>query len=203
MGKARSVPDVTDKPTVLGQELDDAALVFACRSGDADAWDVLVTRYERLIYTIARNAGLDVDLAADVYQCVFASLVEHLASIEHPARIRAWLITTARHEAWRVKRREQLAGQLFNSSEHAEALPDEALPPHDLVLRIEEQHRIQAAVAALDDRCRQLIILLFYKAKSPSYAEIAATLGMVESSVGPTRARCLQKLRHLLDRSET
>ena len=90
-------------------EPSDEALVLACRSGDATAWAMLVDRYQRLVYSIARHAGLDHEQSADVFQLVFATLVEHLGQIEQPALIGAWLVTTARHEAWRFSRHERMA----------------------------------------------------------------------------------------------
>jgi DNA-directed RNA polymerase specialized sigma24 family protein len=84
-------------------EPSDEALVQACRSGDATAWAMLVDRYQRLVYSIARRAGLDQEESADVFQLVFATLVEHLGQIEQPALIGAWLVTTTRHEAWRSR----------------------------------------------------------------------------------------------------
>jgi RNA polymerase sigma factor (sigma-70 family) len=183
-------------------EPSDEALVQACRHGDATAWGLLVERYQRLIYTIARHAGLDEDQSADVFQRVFATLVEHLHGIEQPALIGAWLATTTRHEAWRMSRRERLArlsgeiGELLAPAADPAPLPDEQL------LRLEEQHRVRAAVAALDDRCRRLLSLLFYQPDPPAYVEIAAMLGMREGSIGPTRARCLQKLRRWLEEKE-
>ena len=88
-------------------EPSDEALVLACRHGDATAWETLVDRYQRLIYTICRHAGLDEEQAADVFQRVFEALFRHLDDVEQPALIGAWLATTARHEAWRLSRRER------------------------------------------------------------------------------------------------
>src|SRR5215207_7363291 len=90
-------------------EPSDEALLLACRNGDATAWESLVERYQRLVYSIARHAGLDQEQAADVFQRVFVQLVEHLGRIEQPALLGAWLMTTARHEAWRFSRRERMA----------------------------------------------------------------------------------------------
>ncbi|HKP13543.1 MAG TPA: sigma factor, partial [Blastocatellia bacterium] len=83
-------------------KLSDEALVLACRRGDETAWETLVERFQRLVYTISRRAGLDEDAAADVFQNVFASLVERLDRIEQPDRIQAWLVTTAKRETWRA-----------------------------------------------------------------------------------------------------
>jgi RNA polymerase sigma factor (sigma-70 family) len=87
----------------------------------------------------------------------------------------------------------------LDAPEPAEPLADNSFLPEALMLRLEEQNKVRAAMAALDERCRRLLALLFYRTDTPSYTEIAATLGMSEGSVGPTRARCLQKLHHLLD----
>src|SRR5262245_65885826 len=91
-------------------ELSDEALVLACRRGDASAWETLVGRYHRLVYAIPRRAGLDREQSADVCQRTFAVLVEKIDRIEQPARIGAWLATTAKRETWRISRREQSTG---------------------------------------------------------------------------------------------
>jgi len=180
-------------------EPSDEALVLACRGGDATAWEILIDRYQRLVYAIARHAGLNPEQAADVFQLVFATLVEHLGQIEQPAQIGAWLVTTARHESWRFSRRERMARSAsLDAPDLVQPLADSLLP-EALMLRLEEQHQVRAAVASLDERCRKLLILLFYRADTAPYAEIAATLGMSEGSIGPTRARCLRKLRLLLE----
>jgi RNA polymerase sigma factor (sigma-70 family) len=183
-------------------ELSDEALVLACRRGDASAWEALVVRYQRLVYAIPRRAGLDQDQSADVCQRVFAILVEKIDQIEQPARIGAWLATAAKRETWRINQREQAAGaakHLAGENQPAEeSFADTFLPGEELV-RLEEQHTVRLAVAQLDERCRQLLILLFYRPDAAPYAEVATTLGMSEGSIGPTRARCLQKLRHILD----
>jgi RNA polymerase sigma factor (sigma-70 family) len=181
-------------------EPSDGALVLACRRGDATAWETLVERYQRLIYTISRHAGLDEEQSADVFQRVFAALIVNLHNIEQPALIGAWLATTTRHEAWRVSRRERMSKLAGEFSTLAEPLIDSAPQPDEQIVRLEEQHRVRLAVMALDPRCRQLLILLFYRPDAPPYSEIAATLSMSEGSIGPTRARCLQKLRQLLEK---
>ncbi len=181
-------------------EPNDEDLVLACRRGDATAWETLVIRYQRLIYSIPRRAGLDEDASADVFQRVFTTLIEKIDSIEQPARISAWLSTTARRETWRVSRHQRTRTSFSSDDESMiETLVDEALLPDDLLLRMEEQHQVRTAVAALDDRCRKLLTMLFYQSYPPSYTELAATLGISEGSIGPTRARCLQKMRRLLE----
>lgn len=180
-------------------EHDDTTLVLACRRGDESAWNVLVTRYERLIYSIALRTGLSHDQASDVYQRVFMLLLEHLDRIDEPSTVGAWLITTTKREAWRLRRRERIAGQLFVADTFADTLIDEEPSPQDQLLHLEEQSHLRTAVAALDTRCQTLLMMLYSSYTSPPYADIAKQLGTSEGSIGPTRARCLQKLRRLLE----
>jgi RNA polymerase sigma factor (sigma-70 family) len=196
-------------------ELSDAGLVLACRQGDECAWEVLVRRYQRLVYSVPRRAGLAEDLAADVHQQVFASLLEHLDGIEQPERIGAWLVTTARRETWRVGRR-QAAERASRAADPNGAGPSgpsgvctamleiaDGHPPADEVLvRLEDPQRVRTAMATLDEPCRELLTLLYYRPDPLPYKDVAAQLGRPVGSIGPTRARCLEKLRRALDRLE-
>jgi len=191
-------------PLPLGRgSSDDEALIRACRRGEAAAWEALIARYQRLVYAIPRRAGLNEEASGEVFQRVFAVLVEQLNRIEQPERIRAWLVTTARRETWRVGRGESLArlseaGEDDATGEGRQLVSDAQLPDLE-VQRLEEQHIVRTGVAALDERCRQLLTLLFYRPDTPSYTEVAAALGTSEGSIGPTRARCLEKLRRRLE----
>jgi RNA polymerase sigma factor (sigma-70 family) len=176
-------------------------LIQACRRGEAAAWETLVTRYQRLVYSIPRQAGLDEDRSAEVFQRVFEKLIEHLDRIEQPARLGAWLATTTRREMWRLSHQEGLT-QPLSDTDDSEAetnqLADGTLLPDEILLHLEEQQAVRLAMTTLDERCHRLLTLLFYRPDPPPYAEIAAALEMSEGSIGPTRSRCLQKLRRLL-----
>ncbi|HMQ33555.1 MAG TPA: sigma-70 family RNA polymerase sigma factor [Chloroflexaceae bacterium] len=179
-------------------EPDDVALVRACRAGDERAWELLVRRYQRLIYSIPLRAGLDEDAAAEVFQRVFAVLFEKLDTIAQPERLRSWLVTTARRESWALSRRERRTVALPQADEDDEGgaeLPDPGLLPGEALERMERQQVVRQALAALDERCRELLGMLFFRPEPPPYSEIAAALGTSEGSIGPTRARCLEKLR--------
>src|SRR5262252_3870885 len=182
----------------------DKQLLLACRGGEEAAWETLVRRYQRLIYTIPQRAGLDLDAAAEVFQEVFTTLLQKLDQIEQPERLHAWLVTTARRKTWRVISQQRGLMQQSGDDESAAgdeiaALPDNAPLPDESLSKLEEQHRVRTAMAALDDRCKKLLALLYYEAEPPSYAAIATELGTSEGSVGPTRARCLKKLLTLLE----
>lgn len=184
-------------------EPSDKELLAACRRGEETAWEELIHRYQRLIFTIPRRAGLDEDQSADVFQEVFATLLRKLDDIDDPERLHAWLVTTARRITWRVISKAQLSISVDDYSEALEerlaATPDNAALADEVLLRLEEQHRVRRALTRLDERCQKLLKLLFYESEPLSYAEIAALLGTSEGSIGPTRARCLEKLLRLLE----
>jgi RNA polymerase sigma factor (sigma-70 family) len=184
-------------------ELSDAELVARCRDGAAGAWATLVRRFQRLVYTVPRRAGLSEAEAADVFQLAFTRLVEHLGRLDDPGRVRAWLVTTARRETLKLLERERRTvawpGAVGEDDEDPLAsLPDPAPLPETLLAELQEQDRLRRAVARLDDRSRAFVELLFLHEPPLGYAEIAARLGIAEGSIGPTRARCLDKLRRLL-----
>ena len=186
----------TDAPV---EDRSNAEIVDGCRRGDARAWETLVNRFERLVYAIPRRAGMDEQQAADVFQHVFASLFEHLGRIDDPDRLAAWLATTARRESWRVSR---LSGRQSGADVDDETiqLSDSGALPGEALLELERQHSVRTAVARLDDRCRRLIGALFYADPPPAYSAIAREFAIPEGSIGPTRARCLRKLREILER---
>jgi RNA polymerase sigma factor (sigma-70 family) len=176
----------------------DTALIEACRAGDQTAWEELIRRYQRLIYSIPLRAGLDQDSAAEVFQLVFTKLYEKLDTLTQPERLSAWLVTTAKRECWAQQRRQQRSLGLTQPDPDDPSepeWPDPGLLPDEVLERMERQHLVRQALAQLDERCRLLLQLLFFQPEPPPYAEIAAQLGTSEGSIGPTRARCFQKLR--------
>ncbi|NJN96977.1 MAG: sigma-70 family RNA polymerase sigma factor [Anaerolineales bacterium] len=127
-------------------------LIQGCRRGDSAAWEALLERYQRLVYSIPRRAGLDEDRSAEVFQRVFSKLVEYLDRIEQPDRIGAWLATTARHEMWHFNQRESATQPLNvgdDSDDETTALPDDAPLPDEIILRLEEQHTVLEQVIGL------------------------------------------------------
>jgi RNA polymerase sigma factor (sigma-70 family) len=184
----------------------DLQLVSDCRRGDQLAWEKLIQRYQRLIYTIPLRAGLGKAQAAEIFQDVFTTLFQKLNDIEEPEKLQAWLVTTARRKTWRIISKAEREGLAGVSAHHAfddelePVIRDEGPLPDEQLMMLEEQHRIRLAVSALDERCRKLVQMLFYRSEPLSYQEIAAALKIPEGSVGPTRARCLGKLLRLLQK---
>jgi RNA polymerase sigma factor (sigma-70 family) len=184
-------------------EDNDVQLVLACRRGDQLAWERLIRRYQRLIYAIPLRAGLDEDDAAEIFQDVFTTFFQRLNDIEQPEKLQAWLVTTTRRKTLHAIAKVQVQQQSHLNPDDdpyvATSIRDEAPLPDEQLLILEEQHQIRTALSSLDERCRTLLEMLFYLAESPSYADIAASLGIPEGSIGPTRARCLAKLLRMLN----
>ena len=179
-------------------ELSDAELVAACRAGDARAWEQLVRRYQRLIYSVPMRMGLSEDEAGDVFQQTCLRLFERLDTLRDPSRLGAWLVSTGRRYSLDALARRRAGQQVSDATLVYEPADDAPVPEESLAL-LEEQHGIRSAVAQLAPRCRHLLYHLFYDPAEPSYEQIAVALGMPTGSVGPVRARCFAKLKALLD----
>ena len=184
-------------------EKSDAELIKACRRGDETAWNALVDRYQRLIITIPRRAGLSEERAADVLQEVFLTLFEKLDEIEQPEKIRSWIVTTAKFKTWGAIRGEKnfYAPETEEEMEAEMAnLPDASPLADDVLIELEQQHLIRTALKELEERCQKILSMIYLQDAAASYAEVAEKIGVGETSISPLRARCLKKLAKILDR---
>jgi RNA polymerase sigma factor (sigma-70 family) len=189
----------TDMPgTATGSgPLDLAETVRCAAAGDASAWDRLVEQYGRLIWAITRDFNLTESDASDVVQTTWLRLVEHIGRLEQPERVGAWLATTARNECLRgiaARKRLVLVGEDFG----LELVSDLDQPVDEAVLAAEQATTVREALKLLPLRWQQLMELLM--AEQP-YAVIADRLDLPIGSIGPTRGRCLDRLRVLLEAS--
>jgi RNA polymerase sigma factor (sigma-70 family) len=182
----------------------DAALVTRCLRGDDAAWEALVRRYQRLVYTIVRRIGHDEHGAADVFQTVFSRLVTHIHRIDDPTRLQAWIVTTAKREALLQRSRGQRAVSMtYDDDPQGDTaqmdVPDEAPLPDEALADLQQADRVRRALDRLDSRCRDLLLLLFAgDEERPAYNEVSRRMNMPVGSIGPTRVRCLDKLRGLI-----
>lgn len=188
--------DVAARNTA-GSEIADWVRQAAAR--DLQAWNRLVDQYSRLIWSITTRFKLSESDAADVVQTTWMRLIEHIDKIEQPGRVGSWLATTARNECLRhVAAHKRIVlvheGGEFDGADNHEPDVDEAL------LADERAQDVRKAMAHLPSQWQQILELLM--ADPPvSYAEISDQLGVPVGSIGPTRGRCLARLRVLLEAS--
>lgn len=185
--------------------MDDAeipALVRAAASGEASAWEALVRRFSGLVWSVTRAHGLPPPDAEDVYQVTWLRFAQHIDRIKEPDRLAGWLAATARNESMRTSR---MAVRVTPTADLEPMLPPITTDtPEHAALRAESEAEAQRrsrqlwhAFEELSARCRELLRTMM--ATPPlSYAEIASLFDMPVGSIGPTRARCLQRLRGLM-----
>ncbi|HWH09640.1 MAG TPA: sigma-70 family RNA polymerase sigma factor [Solirubrobacteraceae bacterium] len=168
-----------------------SALIGRANAGDEAAWNAIVERFSGLVWATTRAHRLSSAEAADVAQTTWLRLVENLDRIHDPDRLGAWLATTARRECLRVIRR---SGQELVTGDDwvLDAATDD--PVDGPLLVRERDDALRRALARIGERCQALLRLLA-AVDPPSYEEIGAALGMPIGAIGPTRARCLEKLR--------
>jgi RNA polymerase sigma factor (sigma-70 family) len=158
----------------------------------------LLDRYERLVFSVPRRYGLSREDAADITQLTFTILVQSMDTLPEDSRLGAWLVTVARRHTWRLlnrKRREEEAEEHGRSGEAPELLSNSGT--EDLE-HWELTEWLNHGLSVVDKTCRDLLSALYLEPEQPSYAEVAARLGMAVGSVGPTRIRCLKRLREML-----
>ncbi len=177
--------------------MSNAELLQRFVDGDQAAWDAIVCRFERLVYSVPLHCGLGPDDAADVTQATFAALINQSRTIRQPDRLGSWLSTVARRLTWRqleCRRREAPVG------EHLESMVDlDRVSDSDHAERLAFDAEVYDALNRLSPRCRDLITHLFLDGDEPTYAEVGVRLDRPVGSIGPTRQRCLDRLRDVIE----
>lgn len=164
--------------------------------GDARAMDELVRLLTPVLWHVVRAYGLDQGHAEDVVQTTWFALVRRHETIADPRAVSGWLTVTARREAWRVSRLHRRA-DVTESVELEPHLPT-APSAEQTAVQGDESRRLWDAVGLLPERCQRLLRVIAFDER-PDYARIATDLKMPVGSIGPTRQRCLGKLRALLE----
>jgi RNA polymerase sigma factor (sigma-70 family) len=170
-----------------------AAMLFtAFRDGDEAKMGELVALLTPILWHTVRAQRVERDLAEDVLQTAWLALVRNAESISDPQAVLQWLIVSARREAWRVvKREDRVDAKDFEADDLVTPVRD---LPEESVLRGDDDARLWQHIARLPERCRALLRVIAF-ADRPDYAAVAESLGMPVGSIGPTRGRCLAKLR--------
>ena len=178
---------------------DTADLVDRARRGNQDAWTELVARFQPLVTSVTRRHRLSPTDAADVSQTVWLRLVERLVDLREPRALPGWLVTTTANACLAViafqRRTVTFDPQTPWPVEPgpAEACSVTGLEPDEVLLRAESCRAVRAALAELTPTQRQLLLLVVAEPPVP-YVQISLQMGVPVGSIGPTRARCLEKL---------
>ena len=178
---------------------DVAEVVGRAADGDQLAWERLFDQYARLIWSMTRDFKLVESDAADVFQTTWLRLLEHINRLDHPARVGSWLAATARHECLRQLAARKRIVLMHDDDDLAEG---ESHGPEidERLLADERAAAVREALSHLPWRWQRLLQLLMNDPPA-SYAEISDQLGLPVGSIGPTRGRCLERLRVLLEAS--
>ncbi len=176
----------------------DQQLLEMCRQGQQEAWQQVLTRYERLIFSIPLNYGLTRADAADIAQLTFTTLVEHLDRLRPDSNLGGWLATVARRHALHHlrKHKREFLGEEEDVAESHFLLNT---PGSDATAHWDKVDWLNQGLDLLDERCRELLLLLYFAEEQPAYEEVAAQLGLRVGSIGPIRGRCLDRLRVILE----
>ena len=180
----------------LDRSRSDAELIRACLDGDNDAWEIIVNRYRRLIYSIPFKWGLQREDAMEIFQAVWLDCFQELHMLRDIDRLQAWLVRVAVRKCYRLK-----AGKMGKPEEVEIIETDHVLEDQSggLLRRIDQEQMIHAAMGMLTERCQQVISALFFEDPFPGYAALAQRLGLSSNSIGFTRDRCLQRMGKLLE----
>lgn len=178
-------------------------LLKRCRQGDSVAWGELVEQLQRLVYSIPKRMGLNDDDANDVFQATFLALYRSLDRIDNAQTLPKWVAVTASRESMRLRR---ISSRTVSTGGVDERGLEELVADEDAGAEVNAVHAVETlevrqALVKLGGKCQALLTLL-YADDEASYQEISEKLSMPVGAIGPTRSRCLDKLRKILVASD-
>ena len=180
----------------LASSSSDDDLVAACLEGSEEAWDLLVDKYKKLVYSVPLKYRLQPEDAADIFQAVWLDLYSELNRLRNVRALGSWLISTAAHKCYRLKRERQAVLDVPAS----EWEPVDTNPSFlALKVKSEREQMLRDALLHLPGRCRSMVEMLFFQEPRVAYTEVASQLGLAVGSIGFIRGRCLAKLRRILE----
>lgn len=187
------------KSKMPGPEWSDEQLVKACLGGDGEAWNVLVDRYKRLIYSIILKYGADPEDASDLFQAVWLDAYNDLDKLRKRTAVKPWLISLTSNKCyhWKQKKRKQWQHEV--EVEEYDQLDEGMAEEPAFVEELAQQQIVRDAIAKLSERCQTMIRLLFFTFPPKPYNELAEELGLATGSIGFIRGRCLKSLQKELE----
>jgi RNA polymerase sigma factor (sigma-70 family) len=193
--QARSLVPVAEAPSPAWE---DDCLVRACLDGDDRAWNALIDKYKRLIYSITFRYHATPEDAADIFQSVCVELFSELSRVRDPAALRGWLMAVTAHASLRWRRKRARQEQVEQPDEDIAEIGSSEATPLDEREALDRAQDLRESVARLPDRCQAMIRMLFFEDPPRPYADVAASLGLATGSIGFIRGRCLEKLRKVV-----
>ena len=181
----------------LWAESSDAVIIDACLDGDEKAWQALVHRYKRLVYSIPIKWGLAPDDATDIFQGVWLDCFRQLSSLRNIERLQPWLMRVAVRKCHRFSSDKRDRGEDPIPEQEMEGLSG-VEDPVALFAELDKEQMLRTAMEKLSPRCKEVVHALFFEDPRPSYQAIASRLGLSENSIGFTRERCLGSLKKVL-----
>jgi RNA polymerase sigma factor (sigma-70 family) len=181
---------ITSSPTTA---TGNGQLLRSAGGGDEQAWAEIVQRYRGLVSAVVRSFRLQDADAHDAEQRTWLRLVEHRAAVRDPERLGGWLATTASRECLRILRENRTV-----VTDELDAVPDPDRTVEDQVVDADTVSRLWKIVAALPPRGRTIMMELFADDPRP-YAEVARVTGIPIGSLGPSRARLIDRVRRSFD----
>lgn len=177
---------------------EDDLLVQGCLQGNQQAWEALIDKYKRLIYSVPLRYGATTEDAADVFQSVCIEVFNSLSQLKNVGSLRSWLITVAIRQSYRWKKKQSNHVEL-DAMEPEVAEEIAAVP--EVMAQVEQEQIVRDVVSKLSPRNAELVRLLFFEQPPLPYTEVARRLGLATGSIGFIRGRCLERLRKLLRES--
>jgi RNA polymerase sigma factor (sigma-70 family) len=193
--------DNANETVLLGNKeiaAEDERLVQECLNGDERAWNMLIDKYKRLIYSVPVKYGFTPDDAGDIFQNVCIDLFTNLSKLRKIESMRSWLITVATHKCFHWKKQRKLDVELDAMEQE---VAEEIAAAPIVMQEIQEEQAVRDAIQRLTPRCAELVKLLFYEQPPVAYTEVAQRLGLATGSIGFIRGRCLNRLQKILAES--
>jgi RNA polymerase sigma factor (sigma-70 family) len=179
----------------------DRDLILRCRQGNAGAWHQLLNKYERLVYSIPLRYGLSRDDAADIAQITFTILIQSIEGLSEDSRLGSWLATVARRHTWRLleRNRRESASEYLEGADVAGSAVLLGKSDTDSIEHWELTEWLDTGLSKISEPCRKLLLALYFQPERSSYVDVAARLDMPVGSIGPSRARCMKRLKQVLN----
>ncbi len=177
----------------------DRRMVSECLNGNEEAWNALIDKYKRLIYSIPVKYGFSPDEATDIFQAVCLELLTELPKLRKAEALPKWIIQITSHKCFHTKKDKQRTDVTDpNDPAFEQSTPARA---ENVLREAEEEQKLRNVLAALPDRCQELIRMLFFEEPALPYDQVARRLGIATGSIGFIRQRCLERARRELQKA--